>query len=231
MEKPLNNKLPLTRIQKLIGRLMLQAKREKPFFYLESKADLTELVKFRKPYCKRAGVRVTTNDFFFCAIARAIKQFPLMAGMIDESGENILISKQIGVGFAVSAPQGLVVPVIQDTADKGLPAIAKESAALLKKARSNRLVPDDFYGGNVVLSGLGMYGIHSFLAIAPPDSAGIISLGKIDEYWVPIDGDMIARKMMSIAFAADRRITDEFYAARFLKNIVEQLGNPEAMTK
>ena len=154
-----------------------------------------------------------------------------MAGTIDESGENILISKQIGVGFAVSAPQGLVVPVIQDMADKDLPTIAAESADLLKKARANRLLPDDFYGGNVVLSGLGMYGIQSFLAIAPPDSAGIISIGTIDEHWVPIEGDMMARRLMSIAFAADRRITDEFYAARFLRNIVEQLEDPEAMIK
>ena len=231
MEKSSNNKLPLTRIQKLIGRLMLQSKLEKPFFYLESKADLSNLVRFRKPYCKKTGVRVTTNDFFFCAIARAIGKFPLMAGRMDESGENILISKQIGVGFAVSAPQGLVVPVIQDMAEKDLVTIAKESAILLKKARSNRLLPDDFYGGNIVLSGLGMYGINSFLAIAPPNSAGIISIGTIDNCWVPMEGAMASRKLMSIAFAADRRVVDEFYAARFLKNIIEQLEEPEKLTE
>ena len=226
----MGNRIRLTRIQKLIGELMSESKRNKPFCYLECDADLTELAAFRKPYCKREGVRVTTNDFFFRAIARAVQRYPLMAGQMDPSGGIIRITTHVGVGFAVSAPQGLVVPVIKDITSKSLREIAEESDLLLKKARSNKLMPDDFHGDTIVFSGLGMYGINSFLAIAPPGATGIVSSGIIEDRIVPIDGDMMLRKVMSIALAVDRRIADDFYAARFLRSMVDLLEAPESLT-
>ncbi len=224
-----DKKVPLTRIQRLIGNLMLKSKRQKPNIYLECRADLTDLVAFRKPYCKRVGVRVTTNDFFFCAIARGVKKYPLMAGTLDPSGDAIRISTQVGIGFAVSAPQGLVVPVIKDITGKSLVDIAAESDVLLKKARANKLMPDDFHGDTIAFSGLGMYGINSFLAIAPPGATGIISIGKIEEVIVPLDEEMMVRKTMSVSLAADRRIVDEFYAAKFLKCVITQLEDPAGL--
>jgi pyruvate dehydrogenase E2 component (dihydrolipoamide acetyltransferase) len=226
-----DKKVPLTRIQRLIGRLMLQSKQEGAFFYLQSDADVTELAAIRKPYCKKVKVRVTTNDFFFCATARAMRKYPLMAGRVDQTGKYIEIAERIGIGFAVSAPQGLVVPVIQDVAEKPLVKIASESAELLKKARSTRLMPDDFYGANIALTSLGMYGVTSFFAIAPPGVAGIISTGTIDEHIVPINGDMVVRKIMSVALAADRKIVHEFYAAKFLRYIIEQIEQPLTLTE
>lgn len=231
MKEVSGKKIPLTRIQRLIGKLMLQSKRQGAFFYLQSEADVTELMAIRKPYCKRVKVRVTTNDFFFCATARAMTKYPLMAGQLDKTGGFIEIPKHIGIGFAVSAPQGLLVPVIQNAAEKPLTKIAAESAELLKKARSNRLMPDDFYGANIAVTSLGMYGVTSFFAIAPPGVAGIISTGTIDEHIVPINGDMVVRKIMSFALAADRKIVNEFYAAKFLRYIIEQIEQPLTLTE
>ena len=231
MEESSGKRIPLTRIQRLIGRLMLQSKRQSAFFYLQSEADVTELVAIRKPYCKRVKVRVTTNDFFFCAIARAMVKYPLMAGRLDETGGFIEIPRQIGIGFAVSAPQGLVVPVIQDVEKKPLIRIAAESAELLKKARANRLMPDDFYGATIAVTSLGMYGVTSFFAIAPPGVAGIIATGTIDEHVLPVNGDMVVRKLMSFALAADRKIVDEFYASKFLRHIIEQVEHPFTLTE
>ena len=228
--KVLDNKIPLTRIQKLIGKLMQQSKHQMPCFYLESKTDLTNLGKTRKSYCKAIGTRVTTNDFFYCAIARAINQFPLMAGKMDKGGKHIQIAEKIGIGFAVAAPQGLVVPVIQDSGEKSLDRIATESSELLKKARANKLMPYDFDGANVVLSALGMYGINSFLAIVPPGATGIISIGTINNTVVHVDDKMAIRKTMSVALAANRKIVDEFYAAKFLTSVVDQLENPATLT-
>jgi pyruvate dehydrogenase E2 component (dihydrolipoamide acetyltransferase) len=131
MSNACENTVPLTRIQKLIGKYMLQSKREGPCCYLEARADMTDLVAMRRPYCKQAGVRVTTNDFFFCAISRAAKRFPLMAGHLDDNGANIRIGDDVGVGFAVAAPQGLVVPVIKNASGKSLPQIAVQSSLLM----------------------------------------------------------------------------------------------------
>ena len=209
---------------------MLQSKRQSAFFYLQSEVDITELAAMRKPYCKKVKARITTNDFFFRAIARAMRKYPLMSGQLDTTGRFIEIPEHIGIGFAVSAPQGLVVPVIQDVAEKPLLQIASESAELLKKARSNKLMPDDFYGANIAVTSLGMYGVTSFFAIAPPGLAGIISTGTIDEHIVPINGDMVMRKIMSLALAADRKIVNEFYAAKFLRYISEQIEQPLTLT-
>ena len=221
--------IPLTRVQKLIGYLMLKSKHEKPCCYMETHADITDLIKLRKRFCKESGVRVTTNDFFVHAIACAIKKFPLLAGKIDDSIENITIAEKFGVGLAVAAAQGLVVPVVHDTAEMSITEVAAKTDELVKKARSNKLVLEDFDGANVVLSGLGMYGINSFLAITPPASTAIISIGKFDNKVVPLNGEVTTRKMMSVALAADKRIINEFYAARFLNCIIEQLENPECL--
>ncbi len=231
MAGPVKNQIKLSRIQKLIGELMLQSKRQKPYCYLECVADLTELTSFRKPYCKQTGLRVTTNDFFLCAMARAVQAFPLMAGQLDPTGDFVRISKHVGVGFAVSAPQGLVVPVIKEVEGKSLAEIAQASDLLLKRARANKLMPDDFHGDTIVLSGLGMYGISSFLAIAPPGATGILSIGNITDTIRPADGDMMVRKTMSVSLAADRRIVDEFYAARFLRHVIDQLHDPLGLTR
>jgi pyruvate dehydrogenase E2 component (dihydrolipoamide acetyltransferase) len=223
--------LPLTRIQSLIGRLMLQSKRTKANGYLSIHADLTELTAMRRDYCRMAQVRATTNDFFFLAIARAIKKYPLLAATLDRGRENLIISEKIGVGFAVAAPQGLVVPVLQDVGDKNLVEISAESEILVAKARSNKLMPDDFDGANVVLTGLGMYGIHQFYAIAPPSATGIVSLGLIEEMITPKEGELCVRKRMDVSLAYDGQVIDEFYAGAFLRYMVDQIEDPWTLTK
>lgn len=223
--------LPLTRIQKLIGRLMLQSKQTKAAGYLSIHTDLTELTDMRRQYCRTAGVRATTNDFFFLAIARAIKKYPLLSATLDAARENFIVSEKIGVGFAVAAPQGLVVPVLQDVAEKTLIEISIESENLLNKARSNKLMPDDFDGANVVLTGLGMFGIHKFYAIAPPSATGIVSIGLIEDTVTVIEGKVAVRKMMDVSLAYDGQIIDEFYAADFLRYVVDQLQDPWSLTK
>jgi pyruvate dehydrogenase E2 component (dihydrolipoamide acetyltransferase) len=231
MQAPQPQTLPLTRIQKLIGRLMLQSKQTKAGGYLSVCADLTELTAMRRGYCRKSHVRTTTNDFFFLAIARAIKKHSLLAATLDAARENLVISEKIGVGFAVSAPQGLVVPVLQDVGNKSLIEISTESETLVAKARSNKLMPDDFDGANVVLTGLGMYGIHQFYAIAPPSATGIISIGLIEDTLVPIEGELQVRKRMNVSLAYDGQIVDEFYAGRFLRCIVDQLEDPWMLTR
>jgi len=230
-ESKTTNRLPLTRIQRLIGGYMHTSKRTKASAYLTIRADLTELMQMRKDYCRQVGVRVTTNDFFICAIARAIGAFPKMASALTPDRTSQQVSKTIGVGFAVAAPQGLVVPVVQDVRHKSLPQLAQDSERLLKKARSNKLLPDEFDGANIVLTGLGMYGIESFYAISPPSSLGIVSIGIIEDAVVPTEDGPAIRKMMYVSLAFDQCVADAFYAAKFLRYIVDALENPRSLTR
>ena len=222
-----DGKIPLTRIQSLIGRRMLHSKRHKPCFYLGIKADVTELMGLRRKYSKAVAIRVATNDFCIRAMALAMEKYPLMAGQFD--GDHIQIAGSIDIGLAVAAPQGLVVPVVRDADKKPLPQIAKETAELVNKARSNNLTPDDMAGATITLTGLGMYGIDSFIAIASPCQCSILAIGKPTETVIPEDGNLVIRKIVGLTLAADHRIVNGAYAAGFLRETVRLLENPKKL--
>jgi len=206
---------------------MLQSKQGKPCFYIEVKADVTELMGLRPKLRKTLGVRITTDAFYVRAMAMAARQYPLVLGRVD--GDNIKIPDSINVGFAVNAPQGLVVPVIKDADRKTLAEIAELEQALTERGRDNKLTLEEMEGGTIALSNLGAYGIDSFLGIVPPPTSTVLAVGNANREIVPIDGKPTERKIVSLSLAADSRVIDEVYAAKFLNTICEQLQNPQQL--
>jgi len=227
LENPVKNQIQQTRIQKLIGQRMLKSKQEKPCFYIGLKADVTELMGLRPKLKKQEGIKITTNTFYIRALASAVKKYPLMLGRLEEN--NIRIADAINVGFAVNAPQGLVVPVIKRADEKTLAEIARLEKSLMEKALSNKLTLEDMEGETIALSNLGAYGIDSFVGIVPPPTSTILAVGNVVPTVIPKDGKAIKRKMVSLSLAVDRRIIDEVYAAKFLGFIKEQLQNPQQL--
>ncbi len=229
MDNPTKKHVPLTRIQKLIGERMLKSKLSKPCFYVGSKADITDLMAIRPKLRKSLGVKITTNTFYIRALGLAVQKYPLAVGKFD--GNNIRIAERVNVGFAVNAPQGLVVPVVKDAGEKTLPEIAREEASLTNKARDNQLKLEDIEGETIALSNLGAYGIDSFLGIVPPPTSTILAVGNV----IPTpmyrgENDKITvRKIISLSLAVDRRVITETYAAEFLSFITEQLENPQRL--
>ena len=156
-----------------------------------------------------------------------MREYPLAAGRLSD--ETIVIAGRINVGFAVNAPQGLVVPVIKEADKKTLPEIAQLEQLLTDKARDNQLKLRDIENETVALSNLGIYGIDSFLGIVPPPASTILAVGNVVPTVVCRDGEMTVRKMLNMSLTVDRRIIDEFYAARFLNFIKEHLQNPQQL--
>jgi len=222
--------IPLTRIQRLVGRRMLESKRTKPCFYLELKADVTELMSLRPKLRKSLGFKITTSAFYVRALAIAVKSYPLMLARLTSDGDNIEIPGFINVGFAVTAPQGLVVPVVKRADEKTLAEIARLEKTLSEKALSNTLASKDIQGQTIALSNLGPYGIDSFLAIVPPSASTILAVGNVIREAVPIDGKPTARKMVNLSVAVDHRVINGDYAAQFLSLIKELLQNPRQLT-
>ena len=227
MDKSSKKHIPLTRIKKLIGERMLQSKLSKPCFYIESKADVTELMGLRPKLKKQKGVKITTDAFYLRALALAAKKYPVMLGRLD--GDNIRIADCINVGFAINAPQGLVVPVIKNADKKTLAEIARLEEILTEKARSNKLTLEQMEGETIALSNLGSYGIDSFIGIVPPPVSTILAVGNVINTLIPENGRIVRRKMVALTLAADCRIIDTGYAARFLDRIKEQLQNPQQL--
>jgi pyruvate dehydrogenase E2 component (dihydrolipoamide acetyltransferase) len=222
--------IPLTNIQRLIGQRMLDSKRTKPCFYLELKADVTELMSLRPGLRKSLGFRITTIAFYVRALALAAKRYPLMLARLTGDSDNIEIPDSINVGFAVSAPQGLVVPVVKHADEKSLAEIARLEKTLTEVALSNRLTSHDLEGQTIALSYLGPYGIDSFLAIVPPSTSTILAVGNVINEVIPLNGKPAARKMVSLSLAVDHKVINGDYAAQFLSLIKELLQNPRQLT-
>lgn len=236
VDDPCPADVPASRIQRLIAGRMLAAKRYKPCFYLETTADVTELLNMRHNLSQALGVKVTSQAFLIHVLATAIRRYPLMVGRFlwqdpgnPEAGAIIRIADSVNVGFAVNGPQGLVVPVIKNAQDKSLAAIAQEEKLLTDKARGNKLTLDDLDDQTIGLSSLGAYDIDSFLAIAPPPVSTILAAGKISLAAVPLDGHVAVRKTMSLSLTVDHRVIHGEYAARFLQFLTEQLKDPEKL--
>ena len=205
---------------------MLQSKLEIPCFYLSVKVDVTELVIFRAKFNETGGVKVAYNDFIIRAVAVGIEKFPIMAGQLD--GETIKLAESIGVGLAISVPDGLVAPIIKDVHKKNITQIAADSQALIEKARSNKLAPTDLEGGCITVTNLGAFGIESFIPIVVPGQCSILGVGQITDTCVPEDGNIMVRKLMGMTLSVDHKVANGGYAAQFLdfvRKVLEDTSN------
>jgi pyruvate dehydrogenase E2 component (dihydrolipoamide acetyltransferase) len=224
-----NRDIPLTRIQKLIAARMQASKSSKPCFYLRIKADVTELVGMRPGLRKHLGVKITTNAFYIKALALGAVKFPLIVGRLE--GSYVRIAENINVGFAVMAPQGLVVPVVKNADKMSLAEIAQAEKELTYKARDNELSLEELENETIALSNLGAYDIDTFIGIVPPPASTILAVGNILREVIPIDGEAANRKMVSLTLAVDHCVINGAYAAQFLKFIKDELENPHRMVE
>jgi len=220
-------RVPMSRIQKLIGERMLESKRTKPCYYMGIDADTTELMDSRHELKKQLGVKITSNAFYIKALGLAVKEFPLMVGSLQ--GDSIKIADSINVGFAVNAPHGLVVPVVKEADKKTLAQIATLEKELTDKARSNKLTLDEISGETIGLSNLGVYDIDSFIGIVPPPATTILNVGNTLRTAVPKDGQILIRKITNLTIAVDSRVVPDPYAAKFLARIGDLLRGPKQL--
>ncbi|GAF83462.1 unnamed protein product, partial [marine sediment metagenome] len=126
----------VNKLQKITAQKMLQSKREIPCYYLNVRADVTELVDLRAKLNETGDVKVSYNDFIIRAVATGVEKFPLMSGQL--AGDAIKLAETINVGLAVSTPRGLIVPVVKDANKKDVKQIAAETQALIEKARNKK---------------------------------------------------------------------------------------------
>jgi pyruvate dehydrogenase E2 component (dihydrolipoamide acetyltransferase) len=222
----LGQTVPVSRIQTITAERMLQSKREIPCFYLSVKADVTELVKFRNKLNKTSDVKVSYNDFIIIAVAIGLEKFPMMTGQL--AGDEIRMAESIGVGLAIAVPDGLVAPIVQDVNKKTVSQIARESKALIERARSNKLSLDDLKGGCITVSNLGALGIESFIPVVVPGQTSILGIGQIADACVPEEGNILVRKMMSMTLSVDHKVTNGAYAAQFLEFVKQVLEDPSS---
>ncbi|MDD5457978.1 MAG: dihydrolipoamide acetyltransferase family protein [Phycisphaerae bacterium] len=216
--------VPINRLQRITGQKMVQSKREIPCFYLNVRADVTDLVEFITHLNKSGGVKVACNDFLIKALAMGMEHFPIMAGQLD--GDNIKVADSIGIGLAIAVPDGLVIPIVKGIEKKNLRQVAIASQEIIAKTKAGKLAPDDLSGGVTTLSNLGSFGIESFIPIVVPGQCSILGVGMISEECIPERGNIMVKKMMSLTLSVDHRIANGAYAAQYLESVKEFLQDP-----
>ena len=217
-------RIALNRLQKITAQKMLQSKREIPCFYLTVKADVTDLVHFRTVRNKKGDIKVSYNDLIMKAVAVGLVKFPIMTGQLD--GDAIRLADSIGIGLAISVGDGLVAPIVKEVDKKDIAAVAVASQKIIEKAQNNKLAPTDVEGGCITVSNLGAFGIESFIPIVVPGQCSILGIGQISDVCVPLDGNIMVRKIMSMTLSVDHKVANGAYAAQFLDFVRKVLEDP-----
>ncbi|MBN2764017.1 MAG: 2-oxo acid dehydrogenase subunit E2, partial [Bacteroidales bacterium] len=209
-------KQPISGMRKIIALRMTESKRNIPHTYFKTSIDATRMIRARND----SGKRYSYNDLIIQAIAHAISEYPVVNALFVN--EEIEFRNEINIGLAVEVEDGLVVPVIKN-ALRPLAEIAADSAALIEKAKNNKLLPDDLAGGTFTISNLGMYAIDEFTAIINPGESAILAVSRIMERVYPAYGQVKIRSEMNLTLSVDHRLIDGAAAARFLDRLKDIL--------
>jgi len=214
-------------MRKTIGRRMVESKTQAPHFYITMDIDMAAAMTLRAQLNTMMpdDVKLSVNDLLIKAAAVALKEFPNLNASF--AGDEVHLHNRINIGIAVARETGLLTTVLKDCDKKSLAQIARESRALVARAREGRMQADDMVGGTFTLSNMGMFGIEDFVAIINPPQAAILAIGAVRR--VPVvneEGEITVGTRMKVTLSADHRVTDGAEAARFLVALKAALEQP-----
>jgi 2-oxoglutarate dehydrogenase E2 component (dihydrolipoamide succinyltransferase) len=224
--------IEMDRMRKLIADHMVMSKHVSPHVTSFVEADVTNMVlwrdKIKGAFEKREGEKMTFTPLFVEAVAKAIKDYPMINVSVD--GQNIIKRKNINIGMAAALPSGnLIVPVIRNADEKNLVGLTKAVNDLANRARANKLQPDDIQGGTFTLTNVGGFGNVMGTPIINQPQVAILATGTIKKKPAVIEtpqGDLIGiRHMMFLSLSYDHRVVDGSLGGSFLRRVADYLEN------
>jgi pyruvate dehydrogenase E2 component (dihydrolipoamide acetyltransferase) len=213
----------LSSMRRVIAQRMAEVKPGVPHFYLTIEIAMDEAMKIREE-AKALESKVSVNDIIVKAAAIALRKFPKMN--VSFQGDKILQFENVDVGIAVAIEEGLITPVIRDADTKGLAQLSAEARDLAERGRKRALKPQEYSGGALTVSNLGMYGIDNFIAVINPPQASILAVGQVADKPVVVGGQLVVRKMMTATLSGDHRAIDGALGAEYLKLLKGLLERP-----
>jgi pyruvate dehydrogenase E2 component (dihydrolipoamide acetyltransferase) len=219
--------VPNSQMRKAIARTLSASKFSAPHFYLKMEVDMDNAIEARKAINAQEGVKVSFNDMVVKAVAAALRKHPKVNA--DWIGDAIRYNNHIHVGVAVAVDEGLLVPVVKFTDNKGFQEIGTEIKDLASRARDKKLAPEEMQGGTFAVSNLGMFGIEDFTSIINPPNGCILSVGQIKQTPVVKNGEIVPGNVMKLSLSCDHRVVDGAVGSAFLKTLKEFLENPVTM--
>src|SRR5688500_14191563 len=227
-EEPGTQLVEPTRRMQVIGARMTEAKQHVPHFYATVEVRMDAALALRKQLNEQLedeGIKLSVNDFVMKACAVALRSCPNLNALYTTRG--VELHEKVDMAMAVALDQGLITPVIRDIGSKRLAAISQESKDLATRASEGKLQPDEYQGGTITVSNMGMFGIESFTAIINPPQAAIVAVSSIarrpdyDE-----NGEVVPASFMKLTLSADHRIANGRDGALYMAEVKRVLENP-----
>lgn len=227
--------IPLTNMRKTISKRLTASKQTAPDYFVSSYISVSKLLKLRKALNASADGRykLSINDLVVKAVAKACERVPeVNSSYLDEEGV-IRQFKSVDVSIAVATPTGLITPIVKNCDTKGLENISKEVKVLAQKAKDNKLMPEEFQGGTITISNLGMnHAVNMFTSILNPPQSAILAISTVEKKAVPDKASpfgFVFDDVMTISGTFDHRVVDGKKGGDYLKALKTILENPLEM--
>ena len=212
-------------IRKIIAERTTQTKNTVPHFYLTIESEVDKLLKLRKKINEQnLHNKISINDILVKALAIAQHNNPQTN--VSWFNGKIIKYLSVDVSIAVALKEGLITPIVKDANTKGLLEISKEIRILAKKAKEGKLTPEQYTGGTISISNLGMYGINEFASIINPPQSSILAVGSIQKLPKVEGKEIKIVNILKSTLSADHRVLDGSVAAKLLKDFHDIIENP-----
>jgi 2-oxoglutarate dehydrogenase E2 component (dihydrolipoamide succinyltransferase) len=222
-------KLSTLRIK--LAQRLVSVKNETAMLTTFNEVNMSQIMNLKKQYNdkfkEQYGVGIGFMSFFTKAITIALAKFPQVNAMID--GDELIFHKYADVGIAVSAPKGLVVPVIRNAESLSLAKIELRIKELAGKARENKITLEEMTGGTFTITNGGVFGSMMSTPILNPPQSAILGMHNIIERPIAVNGQVVIAPMMYVALSYDHRVIDGRESVSFLVMVKELLENPVKM--
>lgn len=227
--------VPISNMRKTIATRLTQSSQESPAYIVQSQISVSKLLKLRQSLNAAADGRykLSINDLLIKAIALANLRVPeANSAWLGEQGI-IRTYSNVDVSVAVATPTGLITPIVKNAHTKGLAAISNEIKELGKKAKAGKLAPEEYQGGTITISNLGMnHAVNSFTSIINPPQSAIVAIGTVDKKAVPSNVNeqgFIFDDVMTITGTFDHRTVDGALGGEWIKALKTIIENPLEM--
>jgi 2-oxoglutarate dehydrogenase E2 component (dihydrolipoamide succinyltransferase) len=218
----------MSSLRKTVARRLVSVKNETAMLTTFNEVDMKPIMDLRKKYKEsfkeKYGVGLGFMSFFTKAVCEALLEWPAVNGMID--GDELIYHDYCDISIAVSAPKGLVVPVIRNAETLSFEGIEKEVVRLATKARDNKLTIPEMTGGTFTLTNGGVFGSMMSTPIINAPQSAILGMHNIVERAVVVNGEIVVRPMMYLALSYDHRIIDGRESVSFLVRVKQLLEDP-----
>lgn len=222
------NREPLSKIREVTADAMSYAWSTIPMVTQYDKADIGQIEAFRKSSNEgsKADDKLTTTAFLVKVCTLALQAFPAFNSAIDLASRELVLMQYFNIGVAVDTPNGLLVPVIRETDQKGIGQIARELNDMAARTRERRVKPDELEGGTFTISNLGGIGGTAFTPIVYAPQVAILGVSTAEIRPVWNGSEFQPRLVMPLSLSYDHRVIDGAAGARFLRWICEALEQP-----